>query len=41
VDQSAPTKTKENMTKAHPLEKKRWWFGCTLFGMNSLEEGAL
>jgi hypothetical protein len=29
------------MSKAQPLEKKWWWYACTLFETNSFMEGAI
>jgi hypothetical protein len=28
-------------SQAKPLEKKKWWYACRLFGTNSLKEGAM
>jgi hypothetical protein len=32
---------KEEMAKAQPSEKKKWWCTCWLLGMISLKEGAI
>jgi hypothetical protein len=29
------------MSQEQPLEKKKWWYACKLFGMNSLKERAM
>jgi hypothetical protein len=41
VEGSAPSETKEETSKAQPLDKKKWLYACRLFGTNSLKEGAM
>jgi hypothetical protein len=41
MEGSAPSETKEETSKAQPLEKKKWRYVCSLFETKSRKEGAV